>query len=146
MQKWLDENNGKYVINRLVTDPNAGVQPPVNVDPASTGAAIKGNPKAINEEHQCAADQEGRANSAGSLCRQFRRSCRNSASTCRRCCRRPLAAISNRNRVQSRRLPLGSRSLLNRKRLFVCEFESSPYISIIAINKHVAYDSNRVRH
>jgi len=36
MQKWLDENNGKFVINRLVADPNAKVQPqpqPGQVDP-----------------------------------------------------------------------------------------------------------------
>jgi hypothetical protein len=36
MQKWLDENNGKFVISRLVADPNAKVQPqpqPGQVDP-----------------------------------------------------------------------------------------------------------------
>ena len=33
MQKWLDENASKYVIQKLVTDPNAKVQAP-NVDPA----------------------------------------------------------------------------------------------------------------
>jgi len=33
MQKWLDENNGNYVIQKLVADPNAKAQPPINVDP-----------------------------------------------------------------------------------------------------------------
>jgi hypothetical protein len=32
MQKWLDENNGKYVIQKLVVDPNAKAQP-VDVNP-----------------------------------------------------------------------------------------------------------------
>jgi hypothetical protein len=53
MQKWLDENNGKFVINRLVADPNAKVQPqlqPGQVDPVAplppnVRPPIKINPK-----------------------------------------------------------------------------------------------------
>jgi len=33
MQKWLDENNGKYVIHRLVVDPNAKAPLPGQVNP-----------------------------------------------------------------------------------------------------------------
>ncbi len=54
MQKWLDENNGKFVIHRLVTDPNAKApQPgPGAIDPAqpvppNVRPPVKINPKNI---------------------------------------------------------------------------------------------------
>jgi hypothetical protein len=51
MQKWLDENNGKFVINRLVADPNAKVQPqpqPGQVDPAQPVPPVVRPPIKIN--------------------------------------------------------------------------------------------------
>lgn len=51
MQKWLDENNGKYVIQKLVADPNGRVQGPIGIDPVQplppvVRPPIKLNPKA----------------------------------------------------------------------------------------------------
>lgn len=48
MQKWLDENNGKYIIQKLVADPNAKAQPPVNVDPAQPVPPVVRPPIRIN--------------------------------------------------------------------------------------------------
>lgn len=47
MQKWLDENQGKYVIQKLVVDPNAkapGVQPGVVPNPGVVPLPIKPRP------------------------------------------------------------------------------------------------------